>query len=219
MAFCKYCGKEIPEGQQCTCAESQAANAAQTNTATAATPTAQANIANDCVNDFLGLFVNPTGCLEAMYARASQISGFVWLGINLFLAFILSALLMYNSEYYSKNNFLSGLELALVLCGVKALMAGVSYATKDVEGTFVKAFGTFALASAPSTAFMVIWILPYALKMPGRGTILLLVWASLDMLYGYFAFNTMHKTKPSTGVYVIAQFIACVLFGIFYYYI
>lgn len=37
MAFCKFCGNEIPEGSQCSCAESQAAAAAQESAAPAAT--------------------------------------------------------------------------------------------------------------------------------------------------------------------------------------
>ncbi len=36
MAFCKFCGNEIPEGSQCSCAESQAAATAQESAAPAA---------------------------------------------------------------------------------------------------------------------------------------------------------------------------------------
>ena len=36
MAFCKFCGNEIPEGSQCSCAESQAAATAQESAAPSA---------------------------------------------------------------------------------------------------------------------------------------------------------------------------------------
>ena len=29
MAFCKYCGAQVPDGQECTCPQSQAAKQAE----------------------------------------------------------------------------------------------------------------------------------------------------------------------------------------------
>ena len=95
------------------------------------------------------------------------------------------------------------------------------YATKDVEGTLGKAIGTFALTTVPSIVIMLVMILPFALKAGGRYGIIYTAMASVEALYGYFAFNTMHKNNQGKSVltYVIAQVVACVLFGIFYYFI
>lgn len=48
MAFCKFCGKEIPEGAQCDCAESQAA-ANQAEKAPESTPVPAADTAPETV--------------------------------------------------------------------------------------------------------------------------------------------------------------------------
>lgn len=183
--------------------------------------TTPSGIFSDCINNFLGIFVDPITCIEYAYNRTSQAAGFVFLGINLLLIFILSSLLMYNYDYAIKNNFLCGFELTLLMATIKLLITASSFFTKDVKGSFLNALGAFGIITIPTSLLMIVMILPAALNVSGTNTIIRVTWASLDMLYGYFAFTTMHKNNKSQniGIYVLTQFIVCVIYGIFNYYI
>ena len=219
MAFCRYCGKEIPDGASCDCAESKAVQ--QPQNVQQAQSINQPNVVDDCLNDFLGLFINPIECIEEVFSRVNQMTGYIFLIINLLLVFIASSIFIFDVQYMDKNNFLCGIELAAGMGLIKLFMAGVSFITKDVEASFARVFGTFCTITIPSTVLMIVMIIPFIFKVPYANGIVRVTWASLDMLYGYFAFSAMHKNNrsKSIGIYVVAQFVACILFSIMYYYI
>lgn len=219
MAFCRYCGKEIPEGKNCDCTESKAAQQTQATQQTQSVH--QANIVSDCVDDFLGLLINPIECIEKNLAKPNQITGYIFLVINLLILFIGSSFSIFHNSYIEKNQFLCGIELAASIGIIKLFMAFVSYVTKDVDTTFDRAFGTFCYTTIPTTVLMIVMVLVLIFQVPFAHSIIRLSWASLDMLYGYFAFKAMHKNSQSNGIgiYVIAQVLACVIFSVLYYYI
>lgn len=218
MAFCKYCGKEIPEGGQCGCNESQMTQKNNQDSQNKKTG-AQSTIINDCVNDILGIMVNPIGCIEDSIKKTNQTDGFLLFGINVFLVFIASAFTIFSDNCDQKNIFLCGFELALVIGCLHLLLSGFIYIKKSVEASFSQVFGTYCLTTIPCTMVVIVGAFLYLIKLPVAWTITRYCWATSSAVYGYLVFKALTKNCDSKNTlnFVIAQFIACVIYSVGYY--
>ena len=73
MSFCKYCGKQLQDGEVCTCQQAQQSAGAAQPQQMEAVKKAGANAALDYVNVLKGLFTSPVETVSAFVAKANVI--------------------------------------------------------------------------------------------------------------------------------------------------
>ncbi|MCR5580182.1 MAG: hypothetical protein K6F66_01220 [Pseudobutyrivibrio sp.] len=221
MAFCKYCGSQIEDGQQCNCEGAQAARAAAANPQ----PQVQSvqadqvkavasNVGAEMVDVLKKFFTSPVELFGKVYASTSQVAQYVFLGIYAIVAFLFFGLLFEGVD----SPFLVGLALAVALVAIKAVFAFAAFLVKDTEGSFNNAFGLFSATTIAGTiAIILVFIFSKMSFVVGAFTVLL-VWIVVDAVYSFLAFRTVIKNSvvKAMNVFFIATTIitlVCVAIG------
>ncbi|MBO6129871.1 MAG: hypothetical protein J6P79_13410 [Pseudobutyrivibrio sp.] len=219
MAFCKYCGTQLEEGQQCTCAESQAARNASANPQAAQTMQAAqavaANVGTQLLDVFKKFFTAPEELLEEAYTASSQVAQFVVLGIFAVVSLLFMSLFMNGVD----SPFLVGLGITVALVAVKAVYAVAAYLIKNTEGSFLNALGLFSVTTIPGTLIIIITFLFSKMSFYVGVMAILMFWIIVDSVYSYLAFKTIiknTKAKALNAFLITAFIVTLVLVAISY---
>lgn len=214
MAFCKYCGSQLEEGQTCSCAGAQAAanpqpqategvqaaqpvNAAPNQTAEAAKAVAT-NVGTELVDVCKKFFTAPVELFEEVYTSTSQIAEFVILGIFTVFSLLFISLLM----EYADSPFLIGLGVTVGLVAIKVVYALFAYLTKDTEGTFVNALSLFSVTTIPGIVFVLVIFLFAKMAFPVGEISVAIIWLVVDTIYSFLAFKTIIKNSNTKAINV-----------------
>jgi len=209
MAFCKYCGSQLEEGQECTCEGAQAAKNAAANPQPQAT-TAQAapqvaapagpNVATQMVEVCKKFFTSPVELLEEAYTATSQVAQFVIAGI--FALVSLLFVFLFFKDAYVDSPFVVALGITVALLLVKVAYAVVAFICKNTEGGFLNSLGLFAITTIPGVVVMLLTFLFDKMGFVVGAFSVLLFWIVADSVYSYLAFKTVIKNTKVKALYI-----------------
>ena len=172
MAFCKYCGNQYEDGQQCNCPGAQAERAAATNNQGFAPngapqqqfaqqpygqPYAPANnIGPELGQVFKKFFVAPVEMFQDAMTATSNAAQFIALGISALVTLIFSWLAF--SDVFNDEAFKYAFFVVLITVALKAVHCVVAFLIKDNAqlpfGKLFAAFGTATIFDALASVFM-----------------------------------------------------------------
>lgn len=213
MAFCKYCGSQIEDGQECTCEGAQAAKAAaaapqpqvqqaqpqaQPQVVVSTQPTQATVIANN-VGPQMGslikkFFTAPLAGVEEAYASKTVAAQFIYGGIYIVLSLLCFSLAL--------KDFVSALEITALVLGVKLILAVVSFITKTVEGGFLNTLAAFSYTTLTSSLFTIIISLVFGLKGYLLGLSLVIAWIVVGAVHTAYVFHVMHRGSENKGAII-----------------
>jgi len=172
MAFCKYCGNQYEDGQQCNCPGAQAERAAATNNQGFAPngapqqqfaqqpygqPYAPANnIGPELGQVFKKFFVAPVEMFQDAMTATSNAAQFIALGISALVTLIFSWLAF--GDVFDDEAFKYAFFVVLITVALKAVHCVVAFLIKDNAqlpfGKLFAAFGTATIFDAIASIVM-----------------------------------------------------------------
>ena len=210
MAFCKYCGSQIEDGQECTCEGAKAAKAAaaapqpqaqaqpQPQVVVSTQPT-QATVIANSVGPQMGslikkFFTAPLAGVEEAYASKTVAAQFIYGGIYIVLSLLCFSLCM--------KDFVSALEITAMVLGIKLILAVVSFITKTVEGGFLNTLAAFSYTTLTSSIFTILISLVFGLKGYLLGCSLIIAWIVVGAVHTAYVFHVMHRGSENKGAII-----------------
>ncbi len=226
MAFCKYCGNQVEDGQVCNCEGAQAERAAATNpqpqVQSVAAP--QSNIGPELANFFKKFFTAPVAMLEEAYTAATQTAQFIVLAISAVVMLIFTWLAF--AEPLDDEAFKYAFFVLLSVVVVKAIHTAVAYVFKDTEGSFVQALALFSTSTIIDALGAILMFFSFKMTagadsfagaMSGIFGVII-AWTIAGAVYVFSAYNVVIKNKAkAVNAFVITavvlSFIVCAIIG------
>ena len=182
MAFCKYCGAEVPDGGVCGCAQAQAeaaGNAVQPAPAQEAQPAASAvqtvpaavpgvNYFGEAFKQFATLFTKPTALVkDSIEGKIPFESSVILGGLYAVVVWIMTMIVGF-VEGAGPLSILWSLIATIVICGFRFGVAALLMLFGKNGGlTFKKSLSACMTTTMPATIF---WFLYGTLGLIGAGT-------------------------------------------------
>lgn len=192
--FCKFCGKEIPEGSICNCR----ANASETNSSI---QTQQIEVKNDwknllvsCKDVMLNYFKKPLDTTKQIYSNRGD-ETFVLGGVFLILVFVAIKVMLGSFSSYIDSTK-TGIYAVLIICAEKAMFSGLLYAFSKKNGSNFKHILKATCLTTVQLSACVLFIILFSLMGFATGiALMLLCYVMSDILAGMIVVDTVFENK------------------------
>lgn len=223
--FCKFCGKEIPNGGICECQEAMSGNTVQQSEQVQQTQqvrqSQQSQVLNDikdlllsCKNILLNFFRQPIDTVKQVYINNTNNEAYVIGGAFVVLAFITCMVLTRDFADYIEPAKI-GFWFAMVLLVEKLLFGGMLYVfTRKYSVDFKRIIRIVCLTTIQLSVCLLLMILFSCMGVVTGIVIVAIIFVLADILNGIIVIDAVFENK-NVGYWIYVA-ITCVIITVGY---